>query len=111
MCAVAANDDADEVVDDEDMAWRWWPYALDIAGCDCGWWGRGWRGKARECGGRRDSTIERRVSQSTEVQPSTDRVVSLGHTQVWETGGVARFWAQMVNACRPQRSGWLHSLA
>ena len=55
MCAVAANDDADEVIDEDDIACRWWPDALDIAmdvvvditGCECGWWGSGCLGNAR----------------------------------------------------------------
>ncbi len=64
---------------------------IEITGCECGWWGKSWRGNARECGGKRDSTMERRVSHSSDVQPSTDSVVSLGHAHVWETGGAARF--------------------
>ena len=86
--ALALDMDADEDMDmeaDVDM---------EIVGCECGWWGSGWRGKARECGGRRDSTIERSVSHSRDVQPSTESAVSFGQTHVCDTGGVARFCAR-----------------
>lgn len=113
MCADAANaeaeDDADDTLPADDIACRWrgmgcWADAVDIAAAGCAadacvtWGGCGggwcWRGNAREWGGKRDSTIERRVSHSSDEHPSTDSVVSFGHTQVCETGGVARFWGE-----------------
>ena len=80
--AAAAAAEADEADAEEETEADW-----ALGAC-----GRGWRGKARECGGRRDSTIERRVSQSSDVQPSTERTDSFGHTHVCDTGGVAKFW-------------------
>ena len=116
MCALAANADADEevaVTEAEEAGWR---CVLALAletdmseaaaaeaeaeaeevgvrapdGAGEGWDGAGWRGKARECGGRRDSTMDRRLSHSNDVQPAKESEVSLGHTHVCDAVGAAR---------------------
>ena len=95
MWAVAANAEAEDV--DDETAGRW-PDALLTEVLDtAGRTGEGdacradWRGNAREWGGRRDSTIDRIVSQSMDVHPSRESVDSFGQTHVCETGGAAKF--------------------
>ena len=81
MCACEAKADADEDAFDGS--------ALAEAEATNGPFAIFCGGRARDWAGSRDSTTARRASQSTEVQPSSHKTVSLGQTHVCAAAGVA----------------------